>query len=169
LMDVGAEYANYNADMTRTIPVSGRFSKRQRQIYDAVLRVKTLATEMLTPGNTIPEYHKAVGKVMEVELIELGLIDKTDVKNQDKDWPAYKRYFMHGTSHHLGLDVHDVGSVYTKFKPGMVFTVEPGIYIKEEGIGIRLEDNIVITENGHKNLMRNIPIHADEIEDLMNR
>ncbi len=169
LMDVGAEYANYNADMTRTIPVSGRFSKRQRQVYDAVLRVKTIATEMLTPGNVIPEYHKAVGEVMEEELIELGLIDKTDIKNQDKDWPAYKKYFMHGTSHHLGLDVHDVGSVYAKFKPGMVFTVEPGIYIREEGLGIRLEDNILITENGHKNLMRNIPIHADEIEDLMNK
>lgn len=168
LMDVGAEYANYNADMTRTIPVSGRFSKRQRQVYDAVLRVKTQATDLLQPGNSIPEYHKAVGEFMTAELVELGLLDKEEVKNQDPDRPAYKRYFMHGTSHHLGLDVHDVASVYATFKPGMVFTVEPGIYIREEGIGVRLEDNIVITAQGHMNLMRNIPIHAEEIEDLMN-
>lgn len=169
LMDVGAEYANYNADMTRTIPVNGRFTKRQRQVYDAVLRVKTFATEQLKPGNSIPEYHKAVGDVMSDELVELGLLDREDIQKQNPDWPAYKKYFMHGTSHHLGLDVHDVASVYAKFKPGMVFTVEPGIYIREEGIGIRLEDNILITENGHKNLMRNIPIHAEEIEDLMNK
>lgn len=169
LMDVAAEYANYNADMTRTIPVNGKFTKRQRQVYDAVLRVKNHATEMLTPGNILSEYQKAVGEIMEEELVELGLIDKTDIKNQDKNWPAYKKYFMHSTSHHLGLDVHDVGSVHKKFEPGMVFTVEPGIYIREEGIGIRLEDNILITEKGHKNLMRNIPIHAEEIEDLMNK
>ncbi len=168
LMDVGAEYANYNADMTRTIPVSGRFTDRQRKIYDAVLRVKNAATKMLTPGNTIPEYHKAVGELMEKELLDLGLIDKTDIKNQDPDWPAYKQYFMHGTSHHLGLDVHDVASIYTKFRPGMVFTVEPGIYVSAEGIGIRLEDNIVITETGQKNLMANIPIEAEEIEEIMN-
>jgi Xaa-Pro aminopeptidase len=169
LLDVGAEYGCYNADMTRTIPVSGRFTKRQRQVYDAVLRVKTKATELLVPGNAIPEYHKEVGKIMEAELLELGLLDKTDIKKQDPDWPAYKKYFMHGTSHHLGIDIHDVASIYTKFKPGMVFTVEPGIYIQEEGLGIRLEDNVVITEKGHLNLMRNIPIHADEIEDLMNK
>lgn len=169
LMDVGAEYANYNADMTRTIPVNGRFTKRQRQVYDAVLRVKNAATDMLTSGNTIPEYHKEVGKKMESELVELGLIDKTDIKNQSKKMPAYKKYFMHGTSHHLGLDVHDVGSVYTPFSAGMVLTVEPGIYIRDEGIGIRLEDDILITEKGHVNLMRNIPIHAEEIEDLMNK
>ncbi|MDH5608456.1 MAG: M24 family metallopeptidase, partial [Cyclobacteriaceae bacterium] len=168
LMDVAAEYANYNADMTRTIPVNGRFTKRQRQVYDAVLRVKNLATELLVPGSAIPEYHKAVGERMTEELLELGLLDKTDIKNQNPDWPAYKKYFMHGTSHHLGLDVHDVASVYKKFQPGMVFTVEPGIYIRSEGIGIRLEDNILITDKGHKNLMRNIPIHAEEIEDLMN-
>lgn len=169
LMDVGAEYANYNADMTRTIPVNGRFTKRQRQIYDAVLRVKTQATELLRPGNAIPEYHAAVGELMTEELLELGLIDKTDIKNQNPDWPAYRKYFMHGTSHHLGLDVHDVASIYKKFEPGMVFTVEPGIYIREENIGIRLEDNILITKDGHRNLMRNIPLHAEEIEDLMNK
>ena len=168
LFDVGAEYANYNADMTRVIPVNGRFSKRQRQVYDAVLRVKNEATALLTPGNTIPEYNKAVGEVMEKELLTLGLISKTDITNQDPDWPAYKKYFMHGTSHHLGLNVHDVASTYKKFEPGMVFTVEPGIYIPEEHIGIRLEDNIVITNEGHVNLMKNIPIHAEEIESLMN-
>ncbi|MEQ8554049.1 MAG: aminopeptidase P N-terminal domain-containing protein [Cyclobacteriaceae bacterium] len=169
LMDVGAEYANYNADMTRTIPVNGKFTNRQRQVYEAVLRVKNQATELLTPGNSIPRYHKEIGEIMTGELIDLGLIDKTDVKNQDKDNPAYRKYFMHGTSHHLGLDVHDVGSVYSEFAPGMVFTVEPGIYIPQENIGIRIEDNILITKEGTKNLMRNIPIHADEIEDLMNR
>lgn len=168
LMDVGAEYANYNADMTRVIPVNGRFTKRQRQVYDAVLRVKNEATDLLTPGNTIPEYHKAVGEIMTRELLALGLISKKDIEKQDPDWPAYKKYFMHGTSHHLGLNVHDVASVYKKFEPGMVFTVEPGIYIPEEEIGIRLEDNVVITKNGHINLMKNIPIHADEIESLMN-
>jgi Xaa-Pro aminopeptidase len=169
LMDVGAEYANYNADMTRTIPVNGRFTQRQRSVYDAVLRVKTAATDMLTPGNVIPEYHKEVGLIMQDELLALGLIDKTDIKNQDPDWPAFKKYFMHGASHHLGLDVHDVASIYAKFKAGMVFTVEPGIYIPEEGIGIRLEDDVVIQENGHDNLMKNIPIQAEEIEDMMNR
>lgn len=168
LMDVGAEYANYNADMTRTIPVNGKFTVRQRAVYDAVLRVKNTATSMLVPGTTIPEYHKAVGEVMEKELLDLGLIDKTDIKDQNPDWPAYKKYFMHGTSHHLGLNVHDVASLYKKLEPGMVFTVEPGIYIREEGIGIRLEDNVVITEKGHINLMKNIPIEADEIEGLMN-
>ena len=168
LMDVGAEYANYNADMTRTIPVNGRFTKRQRAVYDAVLRVKKEATAMLKPGNRIPEYHKEVGKIMTSELIGLGLIDKTDVANENPDWPAYKKYFMHGTSHHIGLDVHDVASIYTEFKEGMVFTVEPGIYIPEEGLGIRLEDDELITKDGTFNLMRNIPIEAEEIESLMN-
>lgn len=169
LMDVGAEYANYNADMTRTIPVNGRFTKRQKDVYNAVLRVKNAATDLLVPGGRIPEYHKAVGELMEAELLQLGLIDKTDIKNQNPDWPAYKKYFMHGTSHHLGLDVHDVASVYTDFKPGMVFTVEPGIYIPEENIGIRIEDDVVTQENGHLNLMRNIPIEVEEIEDIMNQ
>ena len=168
LMDVAAEYANYNSDMTRTIPVNGRYTKRQKQVYDAVLRVKNLATDLLVPGALISDYHKEVGKLMEYELIDLGLLDKTDVKNQSVDYPEYKKYFMHGTSHHLGLDVHDVGSTYTPIKPGMVLTVEPGIYIREEGIGIRIEDNILITKNGHQNLMKNIPIETEEIEDLMN-
>lgn len=169
LFDVGAEYANYNADMTRIVPVNGRFTSRQKDVYNAVLRVKNEATAMLTPGNAIPEYHKAVGELMEKELIQLGLLDSTDIKNQNPDWPAYKRYFMHGTSHHLGINVHDVASIYKKFEAGMVFTVEPGIYIREEGLGIRLEDDIVITQDGHSNLMRNIPIEVEEIEDLMNQ
>lgn len=168
LFDVGAEYANYNADMSRTIPVNGQFTKRQKDVYNAVLRVKNAATEMLISGNAIPEYHKEVGKIMESELLALGLLRKVDIEKQDPNSPAYRKYFMHGTSHHLGINVHDVASIYKKFEPGMVLTVEPGIYIREEGIGIRLEDNIVITESGQKNLMKNIPIHAEEIESLMN-
>ena len=168
LLDVGAEYGNYNADMTRSIPVSGRFTPRQKDVYNAVLRVKRAAEQMLVPGNVIPEYHIEVGKVMEGELLGLGLIDQTDIKNQNPNNPAYKKYFMHGTSHHLGLDVHDVGNVYRKMEEGMVFTVEPGIYIREENLGIRLEDNLVIRENGLDNLMGNIPIEAEEIEELMN-
>ncbi|MEM8569153.1 MAG: M24 family metallopeptidase, partial [Bacteroidota bacterium] len=155
-------------DMTRSIPVNGKFTKRQKKVYNAVLRVKREAMNMLIPGNTIPEYHKEVGKIMESELLDLKLIDKTDIKNQDDSNPAYKRYFMHGTSHHLGLDVHDVGSVYRKMEAGMVFTVEPGIYIRGENLGIRLENDVMITEDGLHDLMRNIPIEAEEIEELMN-
>ncbi|MDN4166414.1 aminopeptidase P family protein [Cytophagales bacterium LB-30] len=169
LMDVGAEYGNYNADMTRTIPVNGRFTKRQKEVYNAVLHVKREAMKLLVPGNVVADYHREVGKIMEEQLVKLGLIDATDIKNQRPEWPAYKKYFMHGTSHHLGLDVHDVGNVYRKFEPGMVFTVEPGIYIREESMGIRLENNVVITENGLFDLMRNIPIEAEEIEEIMNQ
>lgn len=168
LMDVGAEYANYHADMTRTIPVNGRYTKRQKEVYEAVLRVKNQATELLRPGNSIPEYHEEVGRLMEKELLALGLIDYTDIKDQNPDWPAYKKYFMHGTSHHLGLDVHDVASIYKKIEAGMVFTVEPGIYIPEENIGIRIEDDVVITNDGHINLMEHIPIEVEEIEHIMN-
>jgi Xaa-Pro aminopeptidase len=169
LFDVGAEYGNYNADMSRTIPVSGRFTKRQRSIYDAVLRVQRAAFDLLRPGITIQDYHLDIGKIMESELLSLGLLDKQDIANQDPKSPAYKKYFMHGTSHHLGLDVHDVGTMYDPVQPGMVFTVEPGIYVREEGIGIRLENNILIQENGFTDLMANIPIEAEEIEELMNR
>jgi Xaa-Pro aminopeptidase len=169
LMDVGAEYGNYNADMTRCIPVSGRFTDRQKDVYNAVLRVKREAMKLLVPGNTIPTYHKEVGKVMEAELVGLGLLDSTDVKNQDPKNPIYKKYFMHGTSHHIGLDVHDIGNVYRKMEAGMVFTVEPGIYIPEENLGIRLENDMVITDDGLKDLMQDIPIEADEIEELMNK
>ncbi|MEK6481786.1 aminopeptidase P family protein [Catalinimonas sp. 4WD22] len=167
LMDVGAEYGNYNADMTRTIPVSGKFSKRQKQVYNAVLRVQREAMKMLRPGNVVKEYQKEVEKIMESELIGLGLLDKHDVEKQNPKQPLLKKYFMHGTSHHLGLDVHDVGNVYRIFEPGMVFTVEPGIYIREEDIGIRLENNVVIQEDGINDLMANIPIEAEEIEELM--
>ncbi|MDG2073918.1 MAG: aminopeptidase P family protein [Polaribacter sp.] len=170
LMDVGAEYANYSSDMTRTVPVNGRFSDRQRAVYNAVNNVKEEATKMLIPGTIWAEYHKEVGKIMTSQLLGLGLIDKADVQNEDKNWPAYKKYFMHGTSHHMGLDTHDYGALKTPMKANMVFTVEPGIYIPEENMGIRLEDDVVIQEKGDPfNLMRNIPILADEIEDLMNQ
>ena len=169
LLDVAAEYGNYNADMTRTIPVNGRYTQRQRQVYDAVLRVEREAASMLRPGVTIQDYHREVGLVMQSELVGLGLIDQTDIKNQDPAWPAYKKYFMHGTSHHLGLDVHDVGTMHYPISAGMVFTVEPGIYIPDEGFAVRIENNIVVQEQGYLDLMQNIPIEAEEIESLMNR
>ena len=169
LLDVGAEYANYSSDMTRTIPVNGRYSKRQKEVYNAVNRVKNNATKMLTTGTIWEDYHKEVGKLMTSELLDLGLIDKADVQNEDPNWPAYKKYFMHGTSHHMGLDTHDYGLLWDPMKANMVFTVEPGIYIPEEGFGIRLEDDVVIQENGAPlNLMKNIPIEVEEIEDIMN-
>ena len=169
LLDVAAEYANYNADLSRSIPVSGRFTPRQRAVYDAVLRVFKAAKGMLVTGNTWDEYHKEVGKIMESELVGLGLLKQEDIAKQDPEWPAYKKYFPHGTSHLLGLDVHDVGNRYRKFEPGMLFTCEPGIYIREEGLGIRLENNILITETGNIDLMEDIPLEADEIETLMNQ
>ena len=170
LFDVGAEYANYSSDMSRTIPVSGRFTDRQKEVYNAVLRVKDEATKMLVPGALWKQYHVEVGKIMTSELLGLGLLDKADVQNENPNWPAYKKYFMHGTSHHLGLDTHDYGLLVEPMKPNMVFTVEPGIYIPAEGFGIRLEDDVVIQESGEPfNLMRNIPIEADEIESLMNQ
>lgn len=169
LMDVAAEYANYRSDLTRTFPVSGRFTERQAAVYNAVLRVKNAATKMLVPGMLWAEYHREVGEIMTAELLALGLLDPADVKNQDPNKPAYKKYFMHGTSHHIGLDTHDYGALKTPMKAGMVFTVEPGIYIPEEGIGIRLEDNVVIQEKGDPiNLMAHIPITVAEIEALMN-
>ena len=169
LMDVGAEYANYASDMTRTIPVNGKFTKRQLEVYQAVKKVKDEATKMLVPGAFWKEYHEEVGKLMTSELLTLKLIDKADIKNEDPDWPAYKKYFMHGTSHHMGLDTHDYGLLWEPMKANMVFTVEPGIYIPDEGFGIRLEDDVVIQEKGEPfNLMRNIPIEAEEIESLMN-
>ncbi len=168
LLDVAAEYANYASDLTRCLPVSGKFTPRQKDVYNAVLRVMRGATQMLTVGNTIPEYHKAVGELMEKELVDLGLITMDDIKNQNPEWPAYKKYFMHGTSHFLGLDVHDVGDFNRPLEEGMVFTCEPGIYIREESLGIRLENDILVTKNGPVDLMANIPIEADEIEELMN-
>ncbi len=169
LLDVGAEYANYSSDMTRTIPVNGTFTKRQKEVYHAVLRVKNDATKLLVPGADWKAYHVEVGKLMTSELIGLGLLDKADVQNENPDWPAYKKYFMHGTSHHMGLDTHDYGILWEPMTANMVFTVEPGIYIPEEGFGIRLEDDVVIQPQGEPfNLMKNIPIEADEIEALMN-
>jgi len=169
LMDVGAEYANYSSDMTRTIPVNGRFTSRQRDVYNAVNRVKDEATKLLVPGAFWKEYHVEVGKLMTSELLGLGLLDKADVQNEKSDWPAYKKYFMHGTSHHMGLDTHDYGILWEPMQANNVFTVEPGIYIPEEGFGIRLEDDVVIQPSGEPfNLMRNIPIEAEEIEDIMN-
>lgn len=170
LMDLAAEYANYASDLTRTIPVNGKYNSRQRSVYDAVLRVKNEATKMLVPGTIWAEYHQEVGKIMTSELLGLGLLDKADVQNEAENWPAYKKYFMHGTSHHIGLDTHDYGELKTPMKANMVFTVEPGIYIPDEGFGVRLEDDVVIQEKGEPfNLMGNIPIEAEEIEELMNR
>ncbi len=169
LFDVAAEYANYSSDMSRTIPVSGRYTERQKEVYNAVNRVKEEAQTMLVPGADWKQYHEEVGKIMTSELLGLGLLDKADVQNEDAAWPAYKKYFMHGTSHHMGLDTHDYGILTEPMQANMVFTVEPGIYIPEEGFGIRLEDNLVIQESGAPlNLMANIPILLEEIEDLMN-
>jgi Xaa-Pro aminopeptidase len=168
LLDTAAEYANYASDMTRTIPVSGKFSARQKAVYNAVNHVKKEATKMLVPGNFWKKYHEEVGKIMTSELLTLGLLDKADIQNEDKNWPAYKKYFMHGTSHHIGLDTHDYGLLHEPMQANNVFTVEPGIYLPKEGFGIRLEDDVVIQQQGNPlNLMGNIPIEAEEIEDIM--
>jgi len=167
LMDFGAEYANYASDLTRTVPVNGRFSSRQSDVYNAVLRVMKEATNMLRPATDHKQMQQEVIKLMQEELINLGLFDMHDVKNQDPKNPLYKKYFMHGTSHPLGLDVHDVGDTSTPMKSGMVFTCEPGIYIQEEGLGIRLENDILVTDGNPHDLMGNIPIELDEIEVLM--
>ncbi len=169
LMDFGAEYANYASDLTRCFPVNGRFTDRQKAVYNAVLRVKSASEKLLVPGTYLTDYHKEVGKLMESELLGLGLIDKTDIKNENPAWPAYKKYFMHGTSHYIGLDTHDVGPWNKPMQAGNVFTCEPGIYIPEENLGIRLEDDLVVQEKGEPfNLMRDIPIEAEAIEDAMN-
>lgn len=167
LIDFGAEFANYAGDLTRTVPASGRFSPRQKEVYNAVLRVQKAAIDMLRPGGTLERYHEEVGRVMERELIGLGLLEAEAVRAQPKDTPLYKTFFPHGTSHHLGLDVHDVGDRYRAFEPGMVFTCEPGIYIRGEGIGVRIENDILITADGPEDLTAGIPREADEIEALM--
>ena len=170
MFDIAAEYANYKSDLSRTVPVSGRYSKRQLAVHNAVNHVKKEATKMLTPGTIWADYQFEVGKIMTSELLSLGLLDKADIKNENPKSPAYKKYFMHGTSHHMGLDTHDYGLLLEPMQANMVFTVEPGIYIPEEGFGIRLEDDVVIKEKGAPfNLMQNIPIEAEEIEDLMNQ
>ena len=168
LLDFGAEYANYAADLSRTIPVNGQFTDRQRKVYDAVLRVMRNAQQLLLPGTMLEDYHKEVGKMMESELLQLGLLDKTDIKKQDQKSPAYKKYFMHGTSHHLGLDVHDLSNRYDPIQAGMVFTCEPAIYIREENIGIRLENDILVTDDGPVDLCAHIPVDAEAIEEHMN-
>jgi Xaa-Pro aminopeptidase len=167
LLDVGAEYANYNADLTRVVPVSGRFTQRQRTVYEAVLRIMRQAQQLLVPGSDLTTYHQQVGQVAAHELVDLGLLDRTDIKNEHPKHPAYKKYFMHGTSHHIGLDTHDVGDIHRKFEPGMVLTIEPGIYIREERLGVRLENNFVIREEGLEDLTASIPIEVEEIEELM--
>ena len=169
LIDVAAEYGNYSADLTRTIPVSGVFTKRQREVYNSVLRVKNEATKLLIPGMIWKDFHLEVGKLMTSELQGLGLLDKADIQNENPESPAYKKYFMHGTAHHLGLNTHDYGLLHLPMEANMVFTVEPGIYIPQEGFGVRLEDDVVIQKSGvPTNLMKNIPIEVEDIESIMN-
>lgn len=168
LMDVGAEYGNYASDMTRCIPVGGRFTDRQRKVYDAVLSVMRESMSLLQPGVMLHEYHVQVGELMTKQLMDLGLISQHDIDKQDPKWPAYKKYFMHGTSHFIGLDVHDVGLWHEPIQAGNIFTVEPGIYIREENLGIRLENDIVITNEGYIDLMKDIPLEAEHIEESMN-
>ena len=169
LMDVAAEYGNYASDLTRTVPVSGRFNDRQKAVYQSVLHVKKEATKLLIPGTIWKEYHIEVGKIMTAELLKLGLLDKADIQNESTEKPAYKKYFMHGTSHQMGLDTHDYGLLHLPMEANMVFTVEPGIYIPDEGFGVRLEDDVVIQKTGTPiNLMESIPIEIEEIETLMN-
>ena len=168
LIDVGAEYGNYASDMTRTIPVSGKFTPRQRRVYDAVRKIGEESMQLLVPGTLIKEYNQEVGKIMSSALIDLGLLDKKDLNIKDKKNPAYKKYYMHGTSHHLGLDTHDYGLIEEPIEPNMVLSVEPGIYIPEESFGIRIEEDIVVQEKGGPiNLTKNIPKDPDEIEFLM--
>ena len=169
LMDAASGYANYNADLTRTIPVSGRFSRRQKKVYNAVLRVLRASIADATVGKLHRDWQKESQMHMNEELLKLGLLKPSQVKKQDPENPACRKYYMHGLGHPLGLDVHDVGDMNVPFAPGTVLTVEPGIYIPDEGFGVRLEDDIVVTENGPVNLMEKIPIEADEIESIMNR
>jgi Xaa-Pro aminopeptidase len=170
LIDCGCEYGLFHSDLTRVIPANGKFTPRQKEVYLAVLHVMNEAKKLLVPADyTLDQYHEKIGFIMEEQLLKLGLLTPADIDNQDPEWPAYKKYFMHGTSHHLGLDTHDLGGRYTPLRAGMVFTVEPGIYIPEEGFGIRLENNVLITENGVKDLTENIPLLPDDIESLMQR
>jgi Xaa-Pro aminopeptidase len=169
LLDVAAQYANYNADLTRTIPVSGRFSRRQRQVYQAVLRVLRGASKAATPGKLPKQWQKDAEALMQEELLELGLLKPAEVRKQDPEKPALKRYFMHGVGHPLGLDVHDLTLTTRPIQAGWVLTVEPGIYIPDEGFAVRLENNIVVQEGGNVDLMADIPIEVQEIEALMHR
>jgi Xaa-Pro aminopeptidase len=168
LMDAAAEYANYNADLTRTVPVNGRYSKRQKAVYNAVLRVHHAVRDMMRSGAVLNDLNQEAGKLIEAELIGLKLLKKSEIAKQDKNNPLYKKYFPHGTSHFLGIDVHDVGNRYAKLQAGAVLTCEPGIYIREEQLGIRIENNILVTKGKPIDLMANIPIEVEEIEEIMN-
>ena len=167
LMDIGAEYGNYASDLTRSIPVSGKFTVRQREVYESVLTVMKKANTILRPGIIMADYHSKVGTFMTEELLKLGLITQKEVEDQNPEWPAYKKYFMHGTSHYIGLDVHDVGSYHSPIEEGSVFTIEPGIYIREESLGIRLENDFLIGADKNTDLMAHIPLEADDIEAAM--
>jgi len=169
LMDFGAEYGGYCADLTRTVPVNGKFGRRQKTVYNACLHLHDYAKSLLKPGITIVDYTDKVGEEATQQFLKIGLIRKTDVKNEDPENRAYRKYLYHGISHHLGIDVHDLGTKTEPIKAGMVFTVEPGIYIEEEQMGVRIENNLWITKNGNKDLMKNIPITAEEIEALMKK
>ena len=167
LIDIGAEYANYNADITRVVPINGKFSPRQGEVYQAVLNIMKEAKKILQIGSTLQEYHQNLSEIITEQLLQIRLFSKHDILKQDKKNPLYKRYCMHGISHYLGLDVHDIGSIHEKFVPGMVFTIEPGIYIPEENIGIRLENDVVIQQNGTKDLTQNIPLEIEAVEEAM--
>ena len=169
LMDFGAEYGGYCADLTRTIPVNGKFTRRQKTVYNACLHLHDFAKSLLKPGITITNYTDKVGEEATQQFLKIGLLRKSDVKNEDPENRAYRKYLYHGISHHLGIDVHDLGTRTEPIKAGMVFTVEPGIYIEQEQMGIRIENNVWITRSGNKDLMKNIPITADEIESLMKK
>jgi Xaa-Pro aminopeptidase len=166
-MDFGALYGGYCADLTRTIPVNGKFTKRQREVYNACLHLHNYAKDILKPGISIIDYTEKVGDEATEQFINIGLLNKSDVKNEDKENRAYRKYLYHGISHHLGIDVHDLGTRVEPIKEGMVFTIEPGIYIEEDQMGIRIENNVWITANGNKDLMKKIPITVEEIESLM--
>jgi Xaa-Pro aminopeptidase len=167
LMDFGANYGGYAADLTRTVPVSGKFGRRQKTVYNACLHLHNYAKSLLKPGITITDYHEKVGDEATIIFQKIGLLKKTDIKNEDKENRAYRKYLYHGISHHLGLDVHDLGPKAAPLEAGMVLTVEPGIYIEQEQMGVRIENNVWLTKNGNIDLMKNIPIEAEEIETLM--
>jgi len=169
LLDVAAAYANYHSDLTRTLPVNGRFTRRQKQIYNAVLRVFRQSVQGLVPGKRHKDWQQEAEQLIEKELVDLGLLNRHEIKRQDPDHPAFKKYFMHGVGHPIGLDVHDVGFTTEPMQPGWVMTCEPAIYVKEEGMAVRLENTILVTENGPVDLMAHIPIEAEEIEELMRR
>jgi Xaa-Pro aminopeptidase len=168
-MDFGARYGGYCADLTRTVPVNGKFTKRQAEVYNACLHLHNFAKSLLKPGISVNDYTEKVGEEASSTFVRIGLLKESDIKNEDKENRAYRKYLYHGISHHLGIDVHDLGTRTEPLLPGMVLTVEPGIYIEEEQMGIRIENNVVITENGNRDLMEKIPITIEQIEALMKK